>query len=863
MKWIIVPLLIIMLAVSLSFAKVRDVKTLQWIDPQGRQPAAFLEWYEGKRCCDSPTTIGTVGRKGTAGRQNVVDIVVNRNIYDALSAELDTFTNDLVAAGYTVQLDTISGMSHTALRSHLAGILHLVGAIFVGELPVAWFETNGFGNWEEFPHDIYFSDLDGSYLDSDVDGIYDNHYGSTAPEIWVGRIYARNLTWDSEINLLKNYFRKNHDYRVNGSALQQRGLSFVDDDWSYWGNCYLNLVYSNIVVVNSNYQTTAANYRSHLDLGYEWIHLCAHSSPWGHTFLYGTSGYRGTVFNYEVFSLEPAGHFYNLFACSGTRFVEENHSAGWYIFQDPYGLLAIGSTKTGSMLYFDDFYGPLGQQNLCIGDAFKSWFTTWGEYDWDWFYGMNILGDPTLKPRSAVKRAIRDKGKKPQQEDSDWETPEIVAPDGESDGFPRITTNTDGRTWIIWESGRSLSNGRSDIFASFNQGSGWSNASPVGPVYYWDYCPDIAIDHLNRPVAVWAGWYSSYGNYQYDIFYSVFAGSWGGRQQLHALDPGIDLNPVLVQDQGGTLWACWESSRALDRNIYISSFSGSSWSSPQRITPSSDNEVTPCAAADSVGNLWVFHSRRAEDKAEIWAHYYNGSQWVESGPVSGAQEHAYHPCAAVEGDGTVWVAWHATDGGCGDIFTSFYDGSTWSMPIQLTTSMENDLFPDMAAEHGGPLWLVYQSKESGDWDIHFCNLDSSAWSDPMVLNAASGADINPRVTCSDEDEVWVTWQSYASGNWEIMVTHQDGLTVSQDAEKDSDSRFTVFPSISSGTIWIHTEAPGQEVSVFDVRGACVRTLRSSEKNRICWSADHLRSGTYFVVLEARGQRLIEKVALIK
>ncbi len=198
----------LLLSGSLSYGKVSDVKVLEWIDARGRQPVEYHKWKEAQGSKDGATRIGMVHSKESSGRQNLVDVVVNKFIYANIAAQIDTFTNDLVAAGYSVQVDTISGMSHIALRSHLAGITHLVGAIFVGELPVAWFETNGFGNWEEFPHDIFFCDLNGTYVDNDADGIYDNHYGSVAPEIWVGRIYARNLTWDSEIGLLKNYFHR-------------------------------------------------------------------------------------------------------------------------------------------------------------------------------------------------------------------------------------------------------------------------------------------------------------------------------------------------------------------------------------------------------------------------------------------------------------------------------------------------------------------------------------------------------------------------------------------------------------------------------------------------------------------------------
>jgi hypothetical protein len=99
-------------------------------------------------------------------------------------------------------------------------------------------------------------------------------------------------------------------------------------------------------------------------------------------------------------AIEPVAHFYNLFACSNARYVETDYMAGWYIFLQDYGLGAIGSTKTGSMLSFEDFYRPFGQGRT-IGVAFQQWFVdraSGGFEDWaiSWFYGMTLHGDPTL-----------------------------------------------------------------------------------------------------------------------------------------------------------------------------------------------------------------------------------------------------------------------------------------------------------------------------------------------------------------------------------------------------------------------------------------------------------------------------------
>ncbi len=845
------------LFVTMFFGQTKNVKQLEWIDPHGRQPLTYSMWYSACREQPKPTRISAVTSKTSGFRQNVVNIIVNARIYPELVSELTVFMQDLINAGYSVQLDTISGMSHTVLRNHLSSITNLHGAIFVGEIPIAWFETNGFGGWEEFPHDLYFSDLDGTYIDADGDGIYDNHIGNVAPEIWVGRLYARNLTWDGEVRLLKNYFHKNHLYRTDSLTVQQRALSFVDDDWSYWTTCYLDHIYSDVVVINDDLQTIASNYRTQLNQGYEWIHICAHSSPWGHTFRYGSSGYRGTVFNYEIFTLEPSALFYNLFACSGTRFVEENNSAGWYLFVDPYGLLVVGSTKTGSMLYFEDFYYPIGQQNMSIGDGFKHWFTTWGEMDWDWFYGMNILGDPTLKPRGQVKAFVQPVSPIPEAYANDWQTPEVIAPNPESDAFPKICARNDGIIWSVWESGRSYVNGRSEIYGSYYNGITWTNGMTIGPHTYWDYCPAIGFDNQNRPVTVWAG----YNAGQYDLYYSIYTGSWSARQLLHTHDPAYDMRPSMMYDTLNRLWVAWESRRNLNSDIYASYFNGSVWTTPQQVTSTSADEKMPCIISDSLGHTWVFYSQRHATKSEIWSSYYTGTEWLTSGPVSGTQKHAFHPCAAVDENGDIWVVWQSADNGNVDIYASAFDGA-WSTPVQVTTSSEGDLFPSLTTDTSGTICLVYQSKAAGNWDIYYTYCVDSTWALPEIVANLAGADINPQIACDSTGELWICWQSYFDNNWEIMVTHKPGHGIIEKTTRSLASTLDVSATIFSKNLSIITRQKNQEITIYDINGCLVRRLRSDDQGHASWSGQSTPAGIYFVSTIDNANIVVKKVLLL-
>nr|MCU0982712.1 hypothetical protein [Pirellulaceae bacterium] len=90
------------------------------------------------------------------------------------------------------------------------------------------------------------------------------------------------------------------------------------------------------------------------------------------------------------------------------------------------GLAAVGSSKTGSMLYFENFYGPMGN-GKAIGDAFVAWWKALGAaHDLgmrQWFYGLTLLGDPTLNWWTGVVPALRNPY------------------DGDNfDHFPRLTT---------------------------------------------------------------------------------------------------------------------------------------------------------------------------------------------------------------------------------------------------------------------------------------------------------------------------------------------------------------------------------------------------------------------------------------
>ena len=79
------------------------------------------------------------------------------------------------------------------------------------------------------------------------------------------------------------------------------------------------------------------------------------------------------VFSETIQEIDPPVLFYNLFSCGPGRFTDENYLAGSYIFNTTYGLAVVASSKSGSMLNFEDFTESIGN-GLSIGEAFLTWF---------------------------------------------------------------------------------------------------------------------------------------------------------------------------------------------------------------------------------------------------------------------------------------------------------------------------------------------------------------------------------------------------------------------------------------------------------------------------------------------------------
>jgi len=362
-----------------------------------------------------------VGQLGEANSTSFIALVlVNSTIYSGVRGSLERYEKDLENFGFEdVIILNWSDPSPLRVRDVLRQFYYnctLGGALLVGDIPVAEYEMFTEWDYERFPIDLYYMDLDGNWTDSDQDGILDQHVGKKiAPDIWIGRIKTSGLGGD-EIGLINDYFEKNHKYRNGELSAPRRALLYVDDDWANYADMdsySVGLLYDEVTAVTDKATTNASDYVNRLKQGYEWVHIRSHGTWNRHHFMVPV-GDGGVIRSTEYKDMDPYALFYQLFVCSSTRFTEPDYLAGEIVFQTDYGLSAIGSTKLGGMLMFWTFYEALARGRT-IGDAFKEWFAKWGEgqvalsggyVGRKWFYGLTIIGDPTLRLRWLGEKEI-------------------------------------------------------------------------------------------------------------------------------------------------------------------------------------------------------------------------------------------------------------------------------------------------------------------------------------------------------------------------------------------------------------------------------------------------------------------------
>lgn len=418
-------------AASLAESESAAPMPSRWTDPtHARQPHAPVVWGPsvGKAQTEARRNAGRGGVELAIPRGRIA-IIVNSTIYNAVSASLATYSNDLALAGFSSITVSFTGNAEF-LRNTLIALYQepesLAGAVFVGTLPHVIFEMNqNWGNgdeYEDFPCDMYFMDMDGTWSDtlnaSPVqagNGKLDTWAGNTGIEIWVSRMQTANLTsLGSETALLNQYLARNHSQRWDVLNNLHTGLVYNDDDWKSMGpNDTAGLEHTvgagHVTAVTDPEATTVADYKASRMTGSYHIDVVrSHGSPYGHGFYKNSRQTFEYLPQADYLAYDPVAAFYSLFICSGCDYSISNNLGGTIVFNPAGGTLLVwGSTKTGGMYNEGTFYDRIAGGDS-IGLAFKYWFNSVRSSSIapQWWYGMVLIGDASCHVSTGIPTPV-------------------------------------------------------------------------------------------------------------------------------------------------------------------------------------------------------------------------------------------------------------------------------------------------------------------------------------------------------------------------------------------------------------------------------------------------------------------------
>ncbi len=804
-----------------------QVPITRWIDPAGGKPITPKEYDERFGFPKTPLRLGTV-RQPKGSKENLVDVVVQSSLYGPLEDVLMRFCDDLEAEGYSVALDTMSSGYPEELRDHLASLLpDIVGAVFVGNLPVKWFRMVEV--WdpyepsdtviEVFPCDFYFCDLDGIWLDVDDDGIIDEHnrFTNNEAEIWVGRLDPTKLSFGDPVELLRRYFDRDHEYKTGEMPVWAAALSYEYEDWhDFFYYPFSEFEYAEVV----RDVFSPSDYLSRVrGRGFELVNIMAHSSPWRHY-----TGGEGLVFNTDIAALPPRANFYHLFACSGARFVEQDNIGCCYLFFGDRALWVVGSTKTGSIIteVLDDFFEML--QTMCVGDAMRNILSTAADRIPEWHYGLVVLGDPTLRTLYASRGVVSvDTG--------------FAAPNG----FPLVTFGAAADVDVVPQ------DDGAEIFV-LDGGDEWLSVHVFS--FWGGFVHDNGLADIVAPTT---GELALSQNPN-DLF---FVGE-GGVLDIVPFDSGAAASlsrgdgyhshpfPFSFRGAAGVIYS-WLAPAlpAPLKDLYLTFRSDSTWEVAPgfdfRITCDRFDEISPYAVLDSSGALWIFWCGLRPAGPQIFCARLCDGTLSEPESLSAGS----YPSAVVAGDGTVWLFFVRGGAVC-----AMRREDTWSEPEVIWSDLAALRPQAIVDETGEPVVIfpaVHSQRNTELWALKRRDDD---WL-PTRLTFSDCPDLNPDGAVLPDGSLLLAWISgcggYMQARWGIFEINTK--VADRDSVDCKAQKVDIAPTPFSSRVAVRFRGR-RLVEVVDLSGRVVASAAGD--GSVVFDRLNIPSGVYFIRVEGLG-----------
>ncbi|MGC8744581.1 MAG: Ig-like domain-containing protein [Verrucomicrobiia bacterium] len=314
---------------STSFTDINVVKGSYyeyWISKSGLEGTTA---FKGDSWILSAIEAPAVDERG--GLILIVENVAASN----LSNELERLTLDLVGDGWFVIRHNVSAsatpqeIKAIITNDYYSSAIPLKAVFLLGKVPVPYSgqiapdgHTDHIGAW---PADIYYADVDGVWTDSTVnytnssnqrltniagDGKFDQSQIPSDSELWIGRVDLSNMPAFSlsEIELLRKYLWKEHNFRFNFFKFQKRGL--IDDNFgTFYGEAFAASAWRDFSAFFGSSSIISGDYFTNLSSStYLWSYGCGAGSYTGASGVGSTDQFASTPV-YTIFTMLFGSYF--------------------------------------------------------------------------------------------------------------------------------------------------------------------------------------------------------------------------------------------------------------------------------------------------------------------------------------------------------------------------------------------------------------------------------------------------------------------------------------------------------------------------------------------------------------------------
>ncbi|EDY35523.1 Periplasmic copper-binding protein (NosD) [Aciduliprofundum boonei T469] len=326
-------------------------------------------------------------------------VLVNSTIYPKVLPLLNSLEESMQNANYFYYfiIKNVSGKNPEEIREIIKEEYEskrIVGAVLIGNVPLAKYEDKAIGEVIEFPY--YYMDLNGEWKDTDGDGIIDTPTGNYFPDIWVGIVRSTDENGNN-VTQIKEYINKTIDYIDGKYYPRVQSGAFIDDDFLYLDDkikSSLTSLYVGEEVVDQN--TNSTTFLKFLSNDYAYAYFIAHSD--GKSYIIKTPGGYKKVYPEELTHINAL--FYTDFSCYAASF-ERGAIANYLIMsKNSKSLGVLTYTAEGSpepLLYYHMNIG----EGMSFGKALVDYIhtvTANKTYFDEHIAMLAYLGFPFLKP---------------------------------------------------------------------------------------------------------------------------------------------------------------------------------------------------------------------------------------------------------------------------------------------------------------------------------------------------------------------------------------------------------------------------------------------------------------------------------